>query len=123
MKRIFNRIFLITSFKLLQLLSVVCEFGSQANVCKIYIQNICSVVTPFFVRHDTFESFPVNSDTYFHIVPFTPFMVKILSISYEIFQEDLNRENKPVTAVIFLEDVNKNPTILNIIRWDVCLFG
>ena len=44
MKRAFNWIFLITSYKLLKLFSVVCEFGSQANVCKNYIQNICSVV-------------------------------------------------------------------------------
>ena len=43
-KRAFNWIFLITCFKLLKLLSVVCEFGWQTNDCKNYIQNICSVV-------------------------------------------------------------------------------
>ena len=37
-----NCLFLITGFKLLKLLSVVCGFGSQTYVCKNYIQNICS---------------------------------------------------------------------------------
>ena len=39
-----NCLFLITGFKLLKLLSVVCGFGLQTYVCKNYIQNICSVV-------------------------------------------------------------------------------
>ena len=39
-----NCLFLITGFKLLKLLSVVCGFGTQTYVCKNYIQNICSVV-------------------------------------------------------------------------------
>ena len=43
-KTALNCLFLITGFKLLKLLSVVCEFGWQTNVCKNYIQNICSVV-------------------------------------------------------------------------------
>ena len=38
-----NCLFLITGFKLLKLLSVVCGFGWQTNVCNNYIQNICSV--------------------------------------------------------------------------------
>ena len=42
-KTAFNCLFLITGFKLLKLLSVVCEFGWQTFICKNYMQNICSV--------------------------------------------------------------------------------
>lgn len=38
-----NCLFLITGFKLLKLLSVVCGFGWQTYDCRNNIQNICSV--------------------------------------------------------------------------------
>ena len=43
-KTALNCLFLITGFKLLKLLSVVCEFGWQTYDCRNNIQNICSVV-------------------------------------------------------------------------------
>ena len=46
-KTALNCLFLITGIKLLKLLSVVCEFGSQTYVCKNYKQNICSVAVMF----------------------------------------------------------------------------
>ena len=50
-KAALNCLFVITGVKLLKLLSADCGFGSLANVCKNYIQNICSVGeewTPIF---------------------------------------------------------------------------
>ena len=91
MKTAFNCLFLITGFKLLKLLSVVCGFGWQTFICKNYMQNICSVHSIF--ERMSFKEWKIIAYTciFFpyvlsHQIPFWPQkIIKLLKKIYMLF--------------------------------------